>query len=521
MKRIYFYLLTPLILCGIISNSVFAEVETCNCLDEFEFLKSYIERNHAAYRDNVNDKNLEEYGDFVENLKKEIQNDPITDHCIVYLKRFLSFFKDNHTQINDRGYQVDENNEEALKQFFASSRFQQRERIELDIPAIEAYLNSGNADIVEGIYETQDGAYSVAVLQNQTDFRDYYGVILNSKTRLWEPGQIKFELKALGENRFQGYFYYKFYNLNSEQVNLEGNVLGSWIKKGAVSQENPTLSSGLERDQKLFEFKRLKDDIGYLSLKTFEGYFKNQLDSLIIAHEQDLGRISKLIIDVRGNGGGSDALLAPFIPMFYTDTLKTELPQLYATKDNLKTYSDFYDQIKNDSLQYGKSTMDYLKKLIQKMEVAGEGEFVNMFDSIEELGESMEINFGSQQFVFINAMSEDKRYRLTYYHQDKPLPIKPGKIVILMDRGCASTCENLILLARQSEKVITLGLNSGGYKGYGNVFPVQTPMGYQLGMSTTRYEKDSQYEFIGIPPMVRAEGNEDWIERAIEILDSK
>ncbi|WP_194778432.1 S41 family peptidase [Pararhodonellum marinum] len=522
MKK-YFLLLSSILALNSLpfSAPVFSQKAPCTCPDEFEFLKSYIEKNHAAFGDNVNISNQKEYDEFVESVSKEIQGDPVEDHCIIYLKKYLAYFKDNHTQIHDMGYQVDENNEEALKQFFASTRFQHRERIELDLPAIEAYLNSENAAPMEGIYETQDGTYTVAVLKDQNDFRDFYGIILDSKTKIWEPGQVKFELKALGENRFQGYFYYKFYGLNDEEVRFDGNQLGTWIKKEAIIEEHPPFDSEFSQEQKLFEFKLLYDDLGYLSIKTFEGYFKSQLDSLFLAHEQELGSVSKLIIDVRGNGGGSDALLAPFIPMFYTDTLRTELPQLYATKDNLKTYAEFFEQIKSDSARYGKATIDHLRKLIKKMEAGEEGEYVNMFDSIEELGETMETDFGSQQFVLTNSMSEDNRYRLTYYNQEKPLPLNPEKIVLLMDRGCASTCENLILLANQSKKVITYGENSGGYKGYGNVFPIMTPMGYQLSMSTTRYEKESQYEFVGIPPMVSAEANEEWIARAIELLESK
>ncbi|MFC0263227.1 hypothetical protein [Fontibacter flavus] len=45
-------------------------------------------------------------------------------------------------------------------------------------------------------------------------------------------------------------------------------------------------------------------------------------------------------------------------------------------------------------------------------------------------------------------------------------------------------------------------------------------MGYNLNMSTTRYEEQAKFEFVGIPPMVRASQNEDWMARAMELLET-
>lgn len=494
--------------------------KACSCTDEFKFLKGYVERNHPAFGDNVNETNRSQYDEFVDQVGKDIENDPVNDHCILYLKRYLGYFKDNHSQINDRGVIVDENDEEAMKQFFASPRFQERERIEIDLLGIETYLSSGKADAVEGIYESQDGTYKVALLKNQNDFRDYYGVILESKTKIWEPGQVKFELKILAENRFQGYFYYKFYSLNSESVSLEGNRLGSWKKMGEDAQEKAVSTSPSNQVPNLFEFKKIDAQTGYISIRTFDGYFKNQFDSLFQTHENDIMSLPKLIIDVRGNGGGSDALLAAFYPLFYTDTIKTELPQIYATNDNLKTYKELYENMKADSLRYGRGTIEGFERMIGKMQNAGEGEFINMFDPMDGQIDEMSLGFGSQVFQFHSTMSKNNRYRLIYSPQKAALPSKPEKIVVLMDRECASTCENFILLASQSKKVITYGDNSGGYKGYGNVFTVKTPMGYNLNLTTTRYEEQAKYEFVGIPPMIRAGQNEDWIEKAVELLNT-
>jgi hypothetical protein len=500
-------------------NPIYAQkTEPCICLEEFHFLQNYIGTNHAAFGDNVNDANRDMYESHVQEIKSAISKDPIEDHCIIYLRQYLKFFKDNHTQINDPGYSFDESDEAAFQDFLNSSRFQNRERVNLDLVALEQTLNAAGSNEIEGIYQSSDGSYKVALVKNQNNFRDYYGIILDSKTKLWQSGQVKFELKQTGDSSYKGYFYYKYYGLNIEEVIYDRGNLGSWVKVGLESARNESQPTMGNQAFEPFAFKKISDDTGYLSIKTFEGFFKSKFDSTLQANQEEILRLPKLIIDVRGNGGGSDALLSVLMPLIYTDTIYNELPQLFVTEDNFRIYHDFLNVMLPDSLKYGSETISYLRKLVDKLEHSPKGAFVPMFDNLDDLGKETMVSLGGENYTFTNYMGEDKHYMLTYANFGD-LPIDPYKIVLLMDRGCASTCENLILMAMQSHKVTTMGQNSGGYKGYGNVFPVRTPWGYQLNMSTTRYEELSKYEFVGIAPQVYIQDNEDWIKRAIEILE--
>ena len=80
-------------------------------------------------------------------------------------------------------------------------------------------------------------------------------------------------------------------------------------------------------------------------------------------------------------------------------------------------------------------------------------------------------------------------------------PVKgyPQKVALLYNRNSASSCEAFIFDAQFSKKVITVGENSGGYTGYGNVMSITTPCGNTLSWTTTRYPKQRQYDFTGIP----------------------
>lgn len=93
--------------------------------------------------------------------------------------------------------------------------------------------------------------------------------------------------------------------------------------------------------------------------------------------------------------------------------------------------------------------------------------------------------------------------------------IYPRKVALIFNRITGSAAEGMITYSIQSNKVITLGENSGGYVGYGNVMTVAVPCGkYLLRSTTTKYLHNSSFEFVGIEPMHKLSYNQDWIEAA-------
>ena len=98
----------------------------------------------------------------------------------------------------------------------------------------------------------------------------------------------------------------------------------------------------------------------------------------------------------------------------------------------------------------------------------------------------------------------------------------PKKVAILYNRSCASSCEPLLFFAKESDKAILVGENSGGYVGYGNIFSIRTPQ-YKFNMqaSTTRYKNARKYEVVGITPDYKLDYKSDWIKQTEKILLSK
>ena len=96
---------------------------------------------------------------------------------------------------------------------------------------------------------------------------------------------------------------------------------------------------------------------------------------------------------------------------------------------------------------------------------------------------------------------------------------------MLVDRRCASTCEQFVLDARQSRKVKVLGTGATrGLLDYGNSRAVQLPSGQrQLHVPFTRSHRlpESPMDMVGIMPDVRLRKSEtDAVEFAHGYLRS-
>ena len=99
----------------------------------------------------------------------------------------------------------------------------------------------------------------------------------------------------------------------------------------------------------------------------------------------------------------------------------------------------------------------------------------------------------------------------------------PKKIVILINRWCGSSTEELLLAARQSAKVILVGENTVGNLDYSNI--VRVPFScypYTLVYATTRSRRLNIHQGIdnvGIAPKYRLPEGADWIKEALKIVE--
>jgi hypothetical protein len=485
--------LLVILFAGLCANSLLAQ--TCSCAQEFLWVKLYVEKNHPGFNSIIKTPINTAYKAFTDSLWKEIVADNEGRYCLWYLFKYMHYLKDNHSSITATGMDVNEESASSLGAFFRSKTWKKTEWVNIDsVKVINTIATT--TDELEGIYTSEDSMYTVALLKNKTAQRDYYAVVLSSKTKVWVPGQVKFELKQTGNKQYTCLFYLRNHSLHVEEgLHLSGHVFafntGQWVKQFPIdSMALPPLSSKEKISNNIISFKVLDSITACLSVRSFSGAYNSQLDS---AYKDIIPKIRKyphLIIDVRNNGGGSDANYSALLPFIYTDTIVGDVVQLYATSDNINAYEKMRDEYKKDKLKYGEKGYLSWEFPLNRMRTAR-----------------------TDSFVYYTGNSMPRKVVL------KPDKRAPKKVAILYNRFCASSCEQLLLDAMFSKKVIRVGEHSGGFIAYGNVMNIKTPCGNTLNWTTTQKVKSIQYEFVGIKPHFYVPEDEpDWLDYTRKLL---
>ena len=182
------------------------------------------------------------------------------------------------------------------------------------------------------------------------------------------------------------------------------------------------------------------DSTAVLRLPTFDLRRRAAIDSLIAEHRVRLLGVPYLLIDVRGNGGGWSGSYASVLPLLYAGPIRVRGIEIWASAGNLAA---------------------------MRVSLGAEGVPAELTEQIRVVLPKMEMDAGS--FV---PLQEDADIRL-----DTIYPL-PRTVAVLVDRGCASACEQFVLEASQSRKVTVLGVeNTRGALDYLNVRTVPLASG--------------------------------------------
>lgn len=253
----------------------------------------------------------------------------------------------------------------------------------------------------------------------------------------------------------------------------------------AAEEKKPDAAPSV--DEGLPTLRFYEDGTAVLRLPDFGDSYKAPIDKLIAVNRERLLATPYLVIDVRGNGGGWTDSYDAVLPLLYTDPVFRDGMDVWASPGNIASAREIASSDKVPA-----SIRNQARELLARMEKSP-GQFV--------------------------MMVEDGELRL-----DAVLPM-PRAVAILVDRRCASTCEQFLLDARQSRKVKVLGEKStGGLLDYGNALTTPLPSGHRrMHVPTTRSRRLPfiPLDLAGIMPDVRLPKNEpDAVEFARRYLKS-
>lgn len=465
----------------------------CSCLAAFDFLAAKLETNYAGFQDKVTPETRAGYDGLVRRLRERARATAAGADCEALLREWTGFFQDGHMQVaaQPAGSAAPAGGDDPAA---IRARFASWDRVDLtEEAARKMFAEKGAAlDPIEGIWEVGGSPYRVAIVRSPTPERDFAAVILAADGVWWTPGQVKATYKAAGTGRYESRFYYRDHSGRSFAARLDRNLLfhdqgderGPLLVKtwpevpGAVDAAAYLASLNSE-----VRFQELDSRTLLLQIPSFAPVNGPLIEKAIEENREKLLKTPNLIVDLRGNSGGSDHTFQPLLPFLYTGPVRVGGFDLYATEDNAR----LFDELAADSHRPEENRA-----------------------SLRKVAAEMRANLGK----FLPG--EDGAYEL-----DAVLP-NPRRIAVLVDRGCVSSCEGFVEIARQSTKVTLFGENTGGAFDYGNINVVRTPcQDYALAYGTGRKRgRQGSVDLHGMAPDVRIPDTElfpvEWVRQSLE-----
>lgn len=182
----------------------------------------------------------------------------------------------------------------------------------------------------------------------------------------------------------------------------------------------------------------LDDSTTVLRLATLDVRYRPVTDSVVAANRARLLSTPYLIIDMRGNRGGCTCVYDSLTPLLYTRPIALPGADMLASADNIA----------------------FLRKWIEENPLAEEDKAAFRTALRRMAG---------HQGQLVTLVAD------TVLRVDTVYPM-PRRIAVLVDSGCASSCEDFVMQAKQSAKVTVLGTShTAGALDYGNVHNVPLP----------------------------------------------
>lgn len=199
------------------------------------------------------------------------------------------------------------------------------ERMEFDEQSFLDKVRQENQPSPLGIWESSP--YKVALLPIENGFA---GVVVDAPGANWQKGQVKLKMFREGKGNRANIWMGDFSLNENRKIEFIGNNViqidsfAFFNRKSKIFEDTPAAKNyirSIYASQPYYE--RLSDSIGYLRIPSFAMSQKHSIDSVIRSNEEELKNTSNLVINLRNNGGGSDASYQSLLPYLYTNPIRT------------------------------------------------------------------------------------------------------------------------------------------------------------------------------------------------------
>jgi hypothetical protein len=409
-----------------------AQPAPCPCLTDFDDLVAKVEANYLGFHmDPPSDR--EAYATRTAAFRARA-GAAEGDECFWVLQEWVGGFQDGHLFV------VDGHRPSAEE---ASVLAAERARETRDPVAAEAWLrvNRERLDPLEGIW--YDRGHRVAIIRDEPGTgRDFVAVMLTADSTTWQPGMIRAEFTRTPEGGYRVRHHTTDFALRRGPATIFKNLIlrmapQAWGRAwpvapheaGLLDSDNPRAPAIVGRE----------DGTMILSIPSFDPGYRTALVALVTEHAEALAAAELLIVDIRGNEGGSSGTAAPLLPFVFTDSVRAPIgpqgsPVAISTDVTRRFFARLLEQTQGAPVW---------QEAMRRLE-ASPGQVVTLMDPFASLPpRPAEVHAG------------------------------PAHVAILMDRGSVSAAEAFVLLAGRYARVTTFGQPTGGDIDYQTVMLVR------------------------------------------------
>ncbi len=486
------------VLIVLIQLSYNAFSQTCDCSSNLQWLIETFEKNDAGFKYVIDKKGANVYAAHNKHYTEKAQNIAGLKECHQLLNDWTEFFRKNHLNVQLVAGTEHTNGQGRPSEKDLIEKYSHTETYAIDRYEFDAYISTlDDKTGFEGVWTSDP--YTIGIIKDITNpDRAYVGFILESQSPYWQKNQVKLEIFKSEDGQYSMTYYMRDHSAEKfDNIEFYG---GSYLVADFIFLKRVlpkvTIEKNIERyfnamftDKPYIE--RIADNTLLLRISSFRHSNKKYIDSVLAANDDLIRNTENLIIDLRYNGGGSDASYDKIIPYLYTNPIRGVGVAYLSTELNNQRMIDFMNNPdwSEDDKKWAKKSLEKLNKHI--------GEFVNLNDNI--------VSVETLENVYPN----------------------PKQVAVLINENCGSTTEQFLLAAKQSKKVKLFGTTTLGSLDISNMYSVTSPSKeFKLWYGLTKSYRipDMLIDGKGLQPdyyfdqMIKPY---EWIDQTMEILNYK
>jgi hypothetical protein len=482
--------------------------QTCDCSSNLKWLTETFEKNDAGFQYVIDIKGGNSYATHNKLYAEKASKISDLNECHQLLNDWTAFFRKGHLNVQLLPQSQNTMAQNAPSDEEIIEKYKNSEIFKIEKQEFDNYINKlGNNPGFEGVWTS--GPYKIGIIKDSLNSnREYVGFIVDSENPYWLKNQVKLEIFKAKDGKLSISYYmgdhspvdfesFEFYGKNyvlagsgNDLYANPNNISLRRILPKIITNEKVERYLNLIYSNKPF-IEKVSDNTLLLRIPSFNYSNKKYIDSLLNSHDNLIKRTENFIIDVRYNGGGSDASYEKITPYFYTNPIRKIGVAYLSTELNNKRMFDFMNDSdwSDDDKKWAKESLNKLNKHI--------GKFVNLEES----------------FVSVDTL--------------KNVYPNPKNVAILINGNCGSTTEQFLLAAKQSKKVKLFGTTTAGVLDISNMYSIISPSKeFKLwyGLSKSYRIPEMTIDGKGIQPDYYFDKTikpYEWIDKTIEILNYK